>query len=147
MSESLWKSSDPPRFFVIPDDFAAPPGDLTIRSLTGERRMVDPAAIASYERTQEQVTEWLQGKVGKVLEGVRGWIDNVADRLTGVDDDPLGALREAVDRTQHLAALIAAEPSRFRGPADVQTIQKQVKKLRDLAERLDAAAIQAVPPI
>ena len=147
MSESLWKSSDPPRFFVIPDDLTPLSGDLTIRSLTGERRLVNSAAIASYERTQEQATEWMQSKVGKALEGVRGWLDNFADRLTGADTDPLGALREAVDRTQHLASRIAADPSRFAQPADVKSIRSLATKLREIGAQLDAAAIQAAPPI
>jgi hypothetical protein len=147
MSESLWKSSDPPRFFLIPDDVIPPPGDLTIRSLTGDRRSVNPASVAAYERTQEQATEWLQGKVGKTLEGVRGWIDNFADRLTGADADPLGALREAVDRTQHLASRISANPARFRQPADVRTIRSLAKRLHDIAESLSTAAVQAAPPI
>jgi hypothetical protein len=147
MSESLWKSSNPLRFFLIPDDLKAPPGNFLIRSLTGQAQMVDPAAIASYERTQQQATEWMQGKVGKALEGVRGWIDSLADRLTSVDSDPLGALREAVDRAEHLAFLVTADPGRFRAEPDVRAIQTLAARLTAIAESLSAAAIHAAPPI
>lgn len=146
MSESLWNADNPPRFFVVPDDFVPPPGDFAIRSLTGQRRTVDPAGITTYERSQQQATEWLQGQVGNVLEGVRGWLDNVADRLTGADADPLGALREAVDRTQHLAARVTAAAS-HRQPPEIQTLLTLSARLIKIAEGLNSAAVQSSPPI
>jgi hypothetical protein len=147
MPESLWRSSDPQRFFLIPDEFTPPVGDFVIRSLTGERRLVNAASLAEYERTKEQATEWLQGKMGQAVEGVRGWAHNLADRLTGVGSDPLGALREAVARTQHLASGIASDPSRFQEPADMRTIACLVASLREIADRLGSAVIKAAPPI
>jgi hypothetical protein len=147
MSESLWRSSDPPRFFLIPDEVTPPPGDFTIRSLTGERRRVNSAALAYYERTQEQATEWLQGKLGKVLEDMRGWLDNAADRLTGADVDPLGALREAVDRTQHLAMRITTDVSRHNNFSDIQTMRSIAAKLHVVAQELDSLTTQAAAPM
>jgi len=147
MPESLWKSSDPARFFVIPDDVELPPGNLSIRNLIGERREVDPGALERFERTEAEASKWMEGKVGKALEGVRGWIDNLADRLTGANADPIGALREAADRTQHLTSIVADKLSRSSPAADVTAVQGLAKRFRDSAAKLDDAAIQASPPI
>jgi hypothetical protein len=133
VSESLWKSFEPPRFFIIPDNVAPPAGDLSIRNLIGERRSVDPASVTRYEVTEEQATEWMRGKVGNLLEGVRGWVDKAVDRLSNADADPVGALREAIDRVQHLVG-------KDLGSAEAAALNALADRLQDLASRLHAAA-------
>ena len=147
MPESLWRSSDPQKFYLIPDDFTPPAGDFVIRSLTGELRRVNSCAIAAYERTQQQATEWLQGKLGKAAEGVRGWAHNLADRLTGVDSDPLGAMRESVERTRHLASILTSDPSRFSSSKDKETIAALVASLHETADSLTYTLLIRNSPI
>jgi len=140
MAESLWKNLSSNHFFIIPDEIELPAGDLAIRNLIGERRKADGASLAPYEVTEKQATEWMKGKVGNLLEGVRGWLDNAVDRLTGVDDDPIGALREAADRARHLAEEILAKPP---GAAQKETLTVIAGKLRKTADLLGEAGENA----
>jgi hypothetical protein len=136
MPQSLWKTSDPQRFFVVADDVELPPGPLKIRNLAGRTRAVDEESVVPHEVTEAQATEWMRAQVSDLLGGVRGWLDNGVDRLTGADADPVSALRGPVDRVRHLAErdLAAADAAAIDDLAD--KLQSAVDRLRTAAERI-----------
>jgi len=61
----LWIAPEADRFFLAPEDFAWPPGDLRIVSLEGVVCEIDPAQCPSYE-VPEAIADY---RIGKWQEG------------------------------------------------------------------------------
>jgi hypothetical protein len=81
MSSSLWSTAGRARNFVIPDDRELPPGDLLLRTLTGKRLEVDPAAAAAFEVSAEEAKTWAQAELKQVLGEIRGKIQGGLDGI------------------------------------------------------------------
>lgn len=69
--KSIWVG-DGERFFLVPDDLDLLPGPMTVQSLLGRKRQVDPAAIASFEISKEAANERLRGKATAFVESLKG---------------------------------------------------------------------------
>jgi len=143
---SLWSAADGIRVFLIPNEQRLPPGDLTLRTITGGEQRVDPTAVALFEVTEEQAKEWVKGEFGKILDNARGAVNQFLERLRGGPGEPdrIVDLRELLDRVEALVELIIAEgPDGAPGSKEVGSVADRVAgieaRLGQFAERLRAA--------
>lgn len=146
MSTTVWFDATREHFWRIPDDAQVPEGDLELRALTGERRSVDPDALAQWGLSREQarwaVAEELRdaaARAGRAIGSVAqdAWADATAalpeewswDELerrmgpmdTWLDElqvrETVEASREQVERTARQARDTLRRAGRVAGSA------------------------------
>lgn len=90
LADSLWRTSEKDRHFIIPDSEPHRPGSLALLSLAGDNLEVDPAWAARFEVSEAEARAWAQEEFGFALEEVRRRIDR-----------KLGTARVALDARRH----------------------------------------------
>lgn len=73
--QRVWSDASRSRFFLIPEGDPLPPGDLLLRTVTGQRMEVDETAVAPFEVSREEAREWLKAEL-------RGVMETAKERLT-----------------------------------------------------------------
>ena len=73
--ETLWRTSDRSRNFIIPDSTTRPPGTLTIRSLGGVQISADEGWLRRFEISDQEARDWAQRELGAALGELKGEID------------------------------------------------------------------------
>lgn len=75
LTETLWRTGDDARWFIVPDDTPRSPGSLMIHAPAGDLASVDPAWVQRYEVTEAEGRAWAQEEFGHVLDELRRQID------------------------------------------------------------------------
>ncbi|MFN7398278.1 MAG: hypothetical protein ACK5SX_04245 [Sandaracinobacter sp.] len=91
MAESLWRTLNYTRHFIIPDAERHPPGDLEMQRLSGETIQVDPAWAARFEVSEAEARAWAQAEFGFVLDQMRHRIDTRMARARAALDSAKAA--------------------------------------------------------
>lgn len=140
-ADSLWTDPARTRFFVIPDDHTFPHGDFTLRTITGRKQDVDPAALAPFEVSEAQAKAWLKDEFGRMLDTARGAADRFIDRLRGADVDPLVNIREPIEQLERASRrLIVDVPAALRDPQASEAIVALSNRLTACAASLRTLA-------
>jgi hypothetical protein len=71
LTETLWRTFDGARHFIIPDAEARRPGSLALRSLAGDIMDVDPGWASRFEVSEAEARTWAQAELGFVLGQLR----------------------------------------------------------------------------
>lgn len=95
------------RYFLVPADFAWPPGELVVADVRGVERRVDTAAITPFLATPEEARRFSEGETARLnaemdarikpppsFEELRGQIEALAAQAGGLDDRVTHALAE-----------------------------------------------------
>ena len=147
---ALWTDGARTRFFIVPDDAVLPAGDFALRTITGRKADVDPAALAPFEVSEPQAKAWLEGEFGRMLDTARGAVDRFVDRLRGADVDPLLNIREPMEQLERASRrLIAAAPAALHDPQATAAIDALADRLTACAESLRelARTLHETPPV
>lgn len=75
LTETLWRTTDRHRHFIIPDAEPRHGGDLALRSLAGDSLDVDSQWARRFEVTEAEARAWAREEFGFVLEQLRHRID------------------------------------------------------------------------
>jgi hypothetical protein len=75
LSETLWRTPDETRHFIIPDAEPRPGGTLALRSLAGGSLEVDPEWARRFEVTEAEARAWAQEEFGFLLDVLRQRVD------------------------------------------------------------------------
>ena len=63
------------KWFLIPNGFSLPDGQVQIQNIVGDTSLVDLNSLKNYEIPESQAREWAKGQLGEVLGEIRGSID------------------------------------------------------------------------
>jgi len=80
-NETIWTDLERRRFFLIPDGQELPLGEFRIFTITGRKQSVDPAALASFERTEAEAKEWLRSQFGVILDSLHAGAEALIRKL------------------------------------------------------------------
>jgi len=75
LTETLWRTLNHDRHFIIPDAEPRCSGSLALRSLAGDSLEVDPKWAQRFEVTEAEARAWAQEEFGFMLGQVRQSID------------------------------------------------------------------------
>lgn len=75
MTQSMWRTEDGGRWFLVPDNWEGPPGDLPIRSAAGRTVRLHPAWVRQFEVSEEEGRRWAKAELGDTLDALKQGID------------------------------------------------------------------------
>jgi hypothetical protein len=78
--KSLWIEAQLQRFFLVPDDAPLPAGSFVIRTVLGEVREVDEAALAPFEIARAEADARMRAHVAGVFDEVKDALADSASR-------------------------------------------------------------------
>jgi hypothetical protein len=93
ISSTIWKTTDPNRYFIVPDDLTPVAGDLEIRNLMGEPRHADPEWLTPYEITEAQAhllaRDQLAHTLGELKTNIDAGLAKFRAQLEAKDRNPI----------------------------------------------------------
>jgi len=121
---TLYVTLDQSRFFHVPMDVALTPGGLPVRTLSGGRMDLDPAALEPYEVDEARAKEIVRDQLGSFMEFAGqaiGQLQSLASKFTEARDQLQAAAgtgnQEA--RKANLADALQIDPEQVDDPAQV----------------------------
>jgi hypothetical protein len=77
---TMWATTDRDarRYFLIPDGTALAAGPLVLRTLKGEKKEVDPAAVASFEVDEERAKAVVQEEMASLARKANSFLTSAA---------------------------------------------------------------------
>jgi hypothetical protein len=102
-NQTLWTNTDQSRYFLIPEGQELAEGAFALRTFSGEERLVDEAALTSFEIDEEQAKAHSVVQVEQVAANARDAFSNYLNLLA--------------DRADALVAERAAEQEATQGTA------------------------------
>ena len=85
----LFASSDPKRFFELPDGLVPAPGSLRIRNMLGEQHDVDPEAVKAFELTPAQAQTHMAAEMANFARKATGAVGAFAAAMRDAAGKPL----------------------------------------------------------
>ena len=147
--ETMWRTPDRERSFILPDAVPRPAGQFAIRSLAGEEAQVDPDWLTRYEVTNAEAHDWATREFGIALGEARRRIDAKLGRMRASLDvaraAPVAADSEfTADAVPALLSLIKAMPRAILDglSGDAGRVIAANGSLGDVEARLDRAGIR-----
>jgi hypothetical protein len=116
VARALYASEDAQRFFLIADGVFLPLGRLTLRSMTGGLRAVDPEVARAYEITAAHARRLMKGAItgalGEASEAVQqlGILLAVFGKAAETDVLVLDEERRRSERAARLASVLGVSP-------------------------------------
>jgi hypothetical protein len=122
---TLYRSEDPQRFFLIPEETSLPKGKLAMRSLTGERREVDEIVAAAFEISEEEAKDHARGVVNDMARRTKAVLSGAGQVLREVARAQRAGdvLRKTPNPTEHnVADALGITTDQLRG--DPEAVKK-----------------------
>jgi hypothetical protein len=154
LSETLWRTLDGKRHFIIPDAEPRRPGSLALRSLAGDSLDVDPQWAQRFEVTEDAARAWAQEEFGFVLSQLRQRIDaKLARERASLDEArhapvaPGGAL--SPDAVPAAFALLRKLPHAILDSlsGDPARVTRANDELAAVEQRLGTAGVDVAPKL
>lgn len=146
--ESLWRTLDRSRHFIIPGSVAPPPGALAIRCLSGDEISADDTWLLRFEVSEREARDWARSELGDALGELRGEIDaRLSDARNALEAARHAPVSDDTDITPDaVPALLALVGKLPRAMLDsLSGKEDQVLKAREslaiIQQRLRAAGI------
>lgn len=145
---SLWRTKDRGRWFLLPDDTAAAPGELAIKSLSGHSADVDPAWAGPFEVSEEQARRWAKDQLSHTLDELKhGFDERLADLRRQLDQKNQTPVTESTTVTPNAAPALFDLLKKLPGvignslSGDEQRVATAKTAMADLQKRLREAGI------
>jgi hypothetical protein len=97
--KTLYMDQAQARFFLVPDALVLPAGPFVLRTVLGERRDVDEAALAGYEITRAEADARVRARVAGLFASARAALDPLVPKTAApATEKPIvTALRQLLD--------------------------------------------------
>lgn len=154
LSETLWRTPDQERHFIIPDAEPRRSGSLALRSLAGDSLEADPEWAQRFEITEAEARAWAQEEFGFMLGQLRQRIDaKLARERASLDEArhapvaPGSAL--SPDAVPAAFALLCKLPRAILNSlsGDPARVTQANDELAAIEQRLGAAGVDVAPKL
>jgi hypothetical protein len=154
LAETLWRTLDGKRHFIIPDAEPRRSGSLALRSLAGDSLEVDQEWAQRFEVSEAEARAWAQEEFGFMLGQLRQRIDaNLARERASLDEArhapvaPGSAL--SFDAVPAAFALLRKLPRAILDSVsgDPARVTQAKDELAEVERRLGAAGVDVAPKL
>lgn len=147
---TMWATTerDNRRYFHIPEGVDLAAGALVLRTLKGDKREVDPAAVTAYEIDEEAAKALVQAEMVEVAKKASTFLTNAAAAMRGAIEKPAAPADPAGQASAefNFASVLGMTPDEVRANPEKAiealktTFQGLTGTLRDAMQTDDPAA-------